>query len=64
MLLSEEWGGEGDCFGDYGMFRSDWNHLEHVYGYAVQDQVIGNAWKTGRFILRSATSCRDRYQRG
>jgi hypothetical protein len=38
-------GWRGDCLGDYGMFRSDWNHMEHLYGPAAQSEVIGNAWK-------------------
>ncbi len=39
-------GWRGDCFGDYGMFRSTWNHMDNVYGPIVQNPMVGNAWKT------------------
>jgi hypothetical protein len=39
-------GWRGDCFGDYGMFSSTWNHMDDSYGPAAADPVVGEAWKT------------------
>lgn len=38
-------GWRGDCFGDYGYFRSDWNHMDHVYARKLRDPVVAEAWK-------------------
>ncbi|WP_172834156.1 DUF4832 domain-containing protein [Nitrospira japonica] len=40
-------GWRGDCFGDYGYFRSDWNHMDHVYARKLRDPVVAEAWKHG-----------------
>jgi hypothetical protein len=44
--VSKGAGWRGDCFGDYGMFSSSWNHMDHSYGPAAEDPVVGEAWKT------------------
>lgn len=44
--VSKGAGWRGDCFGDYGMFSSSWNHMEHSYGPAAEHPVVGEAWKT------------------
>ena len=38
-------GWRGDCFGDYGMFEPDWNHMADVYEPIAQNPVTGNAWR-------------------
>lgn len=40
-------GWRGDCFGDYGYFRSDWNHMDDVYSRKLSDPVVADAWKRG-----------------
>ena len=57
-------GWRGDCFGDYGMFSSRSNHMDHVYGPAVQDPLIGNAWKSGPVHLEVCYFMQDWYERG
>jgi hypothetical protein len=57
-------GWRGDCFGDYGMFRPDWNHMEDVYAPAVQDQAIGSAWKRAPVHLEVCYYVQDWYERG
>jgi hypothetical protein len=57
-------GWRGDCFGDYGMFHEDWNHMDHVYGPAAQDQTIGSAWKKGPVHLEVCYFMQDWFQRG
>jgi uncharacterized protein (DUF779 family) len=43
--VSKGAGWRGDCFGDYGMFSTTWNHMDHSYGPAAEDPVVGEAWK-------------------
>jgi len=38
-------GWRGDCFGDYGMFGPEWNHMENLYPQAVSKPVVGKAWE-------------------
>lgn len=57
-------GWRGDCFGDYGMFSATLNHMDHVYGPAVQDPAIGNAWKRGPVHLEVCYFMKDWYERG
>ena len=51
-------GWRADCFGDYGYFRPDWNHMEHAYAPVLEDPVVADAWKRGRFRWRSAGTSR------
>lgn len=62
--VSRGTGWRGDCFGDYGMFRPDWNHMENVYAPAARDPVIGNAWKTGPVQFEVCGVMQDWYDRG
>lgn len=40
-------GWRGDCFGDFGYFGPDWNHMEHGYARKLRDPVVAEAWKRG-----------------
>ncbi|MDF0642734.1 MAG: DUF4832 domain-containing protein [Nitrospira sp.] len=40
-------GWRGDCFGDYGYFGPDWNHMEHGYARKLRDPAVAEAWKRG-----------------
>jgi hypothetical protein len=57
-------GWRGDCFGDYGMFGSTWNHMEDSYPQAAADPVIGNAWKTAPVQFEACGVMQDWYDRG
>ena len=57
-------GWRGDCFGDYGYFRPDWNHMEHVYAQALRDPVIANAWKSGPVQFEVCGVMQDWYDKG
>jgi Domain of unknown function (DUF4832)/Beta-galactosidase len=57
-------GWRGDCFGDYGMFGPNWNHMDHVYEPAAQDPVIGNAWKHGPVQFEVCGVMQDWYDKG
>lgn len=57
-------GWRGDCFGDYGFFGSDWNHMDHVYEPAAQHPVVGNAWKTAPVQFEACGVMQDWYDKG
>ena len=57
-------GWRGDCFGDYGYFRPDWNHMEHVYTQALRDPVTVNAWKSGPVQFEVCGVMQDWYDKG
>ena len=57
-------GWRGDCFGDYGTFRPDWNHMDNVYGPAVRKPAVGNAWKTAPVQFEVCEDMQDWYDRG
>jgi len=38
-------GWRGDCFGDWGMFGSGWNHMENAY--PAEAKTCDDCWKTG-----------------
>jgi Domain of unknown function (DUF4832)/Beta-galactosidase len=57
-------GWRGDCFGDYGTFRQDWNHMDNVYEPKVRNPVVGNAWKTAPVQFEVCEDMQDWYDRG
>jgi len=57
-------GWRGDCLGDYGMFRPDWNHMDHLYGPAAENKVIGNAWKRAPVHLEVCYYIQNWYEWG
>ena len=57
-------GWRGDCFGDYGTFRPDWNHMDNVYEPKVRKPVVGNAWKTAPVQFEVCEDMQDWYDRG
>ena len=57
-------GWRGDCFGDYGMFEPDWNHMENVYEPIVQNAVAGNAWRTAPVQFEVCGVMQDWYDLG
>lgn len=42
---SKGMGWRGDCFGDYGIFSSTWNHMVNVYTPVATDPATMNAWQ-------------------
>ena len=57
-------GWRGDCFGDYGTFKPDWNHMDNVYGPKVRNPVVGNAWKTAPVQFEVCEDMQHWYDRG
>lgn len=57
-------GWRGDCFGDYGFFGADWNHMDDTYQPASVDPVIGNAWKTAPVQFEACGVMQDWYDAG
>ena len=62
--VSRGTGWRGDCFGDYGYFKPDWNHMEHAYAPVLQDPVIANAWKNGPVQFEVCGVMQDWYDKG
>jgi len=57
-------GWRGDCFGDYGTFRPDWNHMDNVYEPKARNPVIGNAWKSAPVQFEVCEDMQDWFNRG
>jgi hypothetical protein len=57
-------GWRGDCFGDYGMFSSKWNHMVNVYEPVLKNPVVGNAWKVAPVQFEVCGVMQDWYNRG
>lgn len=57
-------GWRGDCYGDFNYFRSDWNHMEHVYEPVLRNPLVGQAWKRGPVQLEVCGYVQDWYDRG
>ena len=57
-------GWRGDCFGDYGYFSPDWNHMEHAYAPALESQVVADAWKHGPVQMEVCGYIHEWYERG
>lgn len=57
-------GWRGDCFGDYGYFSPDWNHMEHAYAPVLEAQVVADAWKHGPVQMEVCGYIHEWYERG
>jgi hypothetical protein len=57
-------GWRGDCFGDYGMFSPNWNHMEHVYEPTARNPAVRDAWKTGPVQFEACGVMQNWYDRG
>ena len=57
-------GWRADCFGDYGYFRPDWNHMEHAYAPVLEEPAIANAWKQGPVQMEVCGYIHEWYERG
>ena len=62
--VSKGAGWRGDCFGDYGTFSSEWNHMDNVYEPNVRKPEVGNAWKTAPVQFEVCGVMQDWYDRG
>lgn len=57
-------GWRGDCFGDYGYFGPDWNHMEQAYPPVLQDPVVATAWTHGPVQFEACGVMQDWEDRG
>ena len=57
-------GWRGDCFGDYGYFSPDWNHMEHAYAPVLEEPAIADAWKHGPVQMEVCGYIHEWYERG
>ena len=57
-------GWRGDCFGDYGFFSPEWNHMEHAYAPVLQDPMIESAWKNAPVQFEVCGVMQDWYDKG
>jgi hypothetical protein len=57
-------GWRADCFGDYGYFRPDWNHMEHAYDPVLKEPTVANAWKQGPVQMEVCGYIHEWYERG
>jgi hypothetical protein len=57
-------GWRGDCFGDYGYFSPDWNHMEQAYPPVLQDPVIAAARTRGPVQLEVCGVMQDWEDKG
>ena len=57
-------GWRGDCFGDYGYFGPEWNHMEHAYAPALQDPVVAHAWERGPVQFEVCGVMQDWFDKG
>ncbi|MBI9050117.1 MAG: DUF4832 domain-containing protein [Anaerolineaceae bacterium] len=62
--VSNGTGWRADCFGDYGMFDINWNHMDDTYGPATADPLLGEAWKTAPVHFEVCGVMQDWYTRG
>jgi len=62
--VSRGTGWRGDCFGDYGFFGSNWNHMEHAYARVLQNPIIADAWKRGPVQFEACGVMQDWYDKG
>lgn len=57
-------GWRGDCFGDYGYFRPDWNHMDDAYAPVLRNPAIADAWKHGPVQFEVCGFVQDWYDKG
>ncbi len=57
-------GWRADCYGDYGYFNPDWNHMEHAYAPVLEEPVIADAWKRGPVQMEVCGYIHEWYERG
>ncbi len=57
-------GWRADCYGDYGYFRPDWNHMEHAYAPVLEEPVVADAWKHGPVQMEVCGYIHEWYERG
>jgi hypothetical protein len=55
-------GWRGDCFGDWGMFGSGWNHMENSYPASAED--CGDCWQTGMVSFEVCGVLQTQYDNG
>ncbi len=56
-------GWRADCFGDYGYFGPNWNHMEHAYPPALEDPDVAEAWKHGPVQLEVCGVMQEWYEK-
>ena len=57
-------GWRADCFGDYGYFSPDWNHMEHAYAPVFEEPAIADAWKRGPVQMEVCGYIHEWHERG
>jgi hypothetical protein len=57
-------GWRADCFGDYGIFSPNWNHMVNLYPAIVQKPEVTNAWRTAPVQFEACGVMQDWYNRG
>jgi len=57
-------GWRADCFGDYGMFGPNWNHMVSYYPAIFNDAINANAWKRAPVDLEVCGVVQDWYDLG
>lgn len=62
--VSQGTGWRGDCFGDYGMFGGNFNHMDDKYGPAAANPIIGQGWKTAPVQFEVCGVMQDWYELG
>ncbi|MCE7979193.1 MAG: DUF4832 domain-containing protein [Nitrospira sp. NTP1] len=57
-------GWRADCFGDYGYFSPDWNHMEHAYAPVLEEPAVADAWKRGPVQMEVCGYIHEWHERG
>jgi hypothetical protein len=57
-------GWRADCFGDYGMFSSTWNHMDNLYKQNVEAANAQNAWQKAPVAWESCGTMQDWVDKG
>jgi hypothetical protein len=56
-------GWRADCFGDYGYFAPDWNHMVHAYSPVLEDPAVAEAWKQAPVQMEVCGVMQDWYDK-